>query len=857
MRIAFQTILWQRRRWSRNELDAAFQQLHAAGYRGVEFADSPENLPGPGELMELLDRHDLDLVGIAGGGRNSKRQFLDATRPYWQPRQPGKLAPYVYVESCSDAEIELLNAGYRVALHLHYPMRLEEVVAMLREETRLEWLPDTAHLYISNLADSGDVLKAVRAFPEQLAAVHLKDWTEKYGRTSYRYAKGFIELGQGDLGEKGILDEVAEYLKASSRSTTVVAELDYARFSEIHSLWQCAGWMAAKGIHTIPTPEPSQGPGPMVDHSFAPDLTRLAEFADPDFYEHAAGQIRDFSGADAVGIWAYDLRDKTLSELASTPLAQPFGKGAFEAVRGFSKLALEHDGAINFDLSASNPGESAGVDASGVNYREMVEVHGIRRLIALPSFNIYNAHQVRYFIYLLYCGSGTVLTDTRLRDISDRFGRAAEIWLTEMCVLAAREASEAALQNRSLTGLLQKLVRLVQSRMRCEGVTVFLAEPPGHRLRVGATTGLDWNPKLKVFEQNYSKGDGSLTASLLDRPMTRLLRNPDRARGNEKWRSIESDLDTPGPTTCLMMPFFNRDRNLMGVVRCRNKYKQKGDIRPFNEDDVVILESLFQTSSPDIEILASDYNRQRALSRLFHELEQPLGSSQSAIVMADYELKRLPPNLLREAYLEDALSWIELSNRLLKSFDFLNWEFRQPNVLAEWVLPVRDIIAPAVRQVRAMLSEKAFSDKRIDYGDENVIRKYPEMYIDRNMFQQVFFNLLTNAIKYAKPNARDFRVEIRPDSTPEFTILYFRDWGRGIPKEWSDAVFEEGVRVGATDGRFVPGRGLGLWVVRRIIQMHNGSIELTNNAEPTQFEIHLPRQNPMRDGQPRHRGGAS
>jgi signal transduction histidine kinase len=159
-----------------------------------------------------------------------------------------------------------------------------------------------------------------------------------------------------------------------------------------------------------------------------------------------------------------------------------------------------------------------------------------------------------------------------------------------------------------------------------------------------------------------------------------------------------------------------------------------------------------------------------------------------------------------------------------------------------WVLPVKQIIAPAVRQVRALLLEKAFSERHIDYGrSEEDYKQFSPLFVDLNMFQQVIFNLLTNAIKYAGQNARDFKVEIRPDATRDRDIIYFRDWGRGIPEEWRAAIFEEGVRVEGVGRAHVAGRGLGLWVVSRIVKLHNGSITLTHCKEPTEFTISLAR----------------
>jgi signal transduction histidine kinase/sugar phosphate isomerase/epimerase len=853
MYFGFQTILWRRKLADPKALRRALASIRRFGFSGVEFADSPRHLPSPSVISDLLAEFDLDLIGVAGGNLADKVRFIEKMQPYWAARQRSRRLPYVYVEDC-DAEVAAVARDVCVALHLHYPMSVSDAYNLLDRYDGLHWLPDTAHLYISG----ANVPEAIFRYRNRLAAVHLKDWTSQYGRTSYRYAKGFVELGCGELEHApdtnsgdgpssgktiDVLNETMKILADSAYDGWVIAELDYARASEDQSVHDCAAWFAGRGL----LPEPPAANPELQDpvesqFDLKTALTRIGLFGDEHFYEHAAEYLKTFFGCDAVGIWAYHQSGKTLSELASTELDEPFGDEAFEATLAISQKSLKLDCIVDVGLLPAAQSARLEIDPSDPVICAMAEKHRLRRFVCVPVYNVYNAHQVRYFLQLLYRTDRPAPDEELARAVADHFATAAEIWLTEMSAVAAREASELVSENRGIAELLRALVRLVERRVSCEGVTIFLVEPGGHLID-RASTGIEWNSRLEDFEKRYQKEDGSITSRLFDRPLPILLRSPRKFRelnGGPEWRSRET-VATVNQDTCLLAPLFDRHRRLMGVVRCRNKYKVRGQIRAFNEDDLVLIESIFQTSSPDIQILVADYQRQKALSRLFHELEQPMASTQSAIIMAEYEIKRYAPLVLREDYLGDALSWIELSNRLLKSFDFLNWEFRQPHLIREWVLPIKDIIAPAVRQVRPLLQEKGFSENRIDYGGESLVKSFPKLYIDRNMFQQVFFNLLTNAIKYANRGAKEFKVEIRADPTAESNLLFFRDWGRGIPPAWTNAIFEEGVRVAESERSYVPGRGLGLWVVRRIIDMHDGRVELTHNAGPTEFTITLPR----------------
>ena len=66
------------------------------------------------------------------------------------------------------------------------------------------------------------------------------------------------------------------------------------------------------------------------------------------------------------------------------------------------------------------------------------------------------------------------------------------------------------------------------------------------------------------------------------------------------------------------------------------------------------------------------------------------------------------------------------------------------------------------------------------------------------------------------------------------------DWGVGIEKGWEEAVFSHKVRAPNALKLSVTGQGIGLWVVRQIIEMHGGRVSVTRLADPTEFTITLP-----------------
>jgi heavy metal sensor kinase len=109
---------------------------------------------------------------------------------------------------------------------------------------------------------------------------------------------------------------------------------------------------------------------------------------------------------------------------------------------------------------------------------------------------------------------------------------------------------------------------------------------------------------------------------------------------------------------------------------------------------------------------------------------------------------------------------------------------------------------------------------------------------DRNRLRQVLVNLLDNAIKYSAPGGR---VEISEEPSPDEVVIAVRDTGAGIPAEEIPRIWERLYR--GDKSRSQRGLGLGLSLVRAIINAHGGRIEVQSTVgKGSSFVIHLPKQ---------------
>ena len=111
---------------------------------------------------------------------------------------------------------------------------------------------------------------------------------------------------------------------------------------------------------------------------------------------------------------------------------------------------------------------------------------------------------------------------------------------------------------------------------------------------------------------------------------------------------------------------------------------------------------------------------------------------------------------------------------------------------------------------------------------------------DEGRLQQVVWNLLTNAIKFTPPGGR---VELRIDASDTMVRLSVRDSGEGIDPHFLPHVFEPFRQQDSSTTRAHGGIGLGLAIVRRLVELHRGTIRAMSDGRGrgAMFVVELPR----------------
>lgn len=111
-------------------------------------------------------------------------------------------------------------------------------------------------------------------------------------------------------------------------------------------------------------------------------------------------------------------------------------------------------------------------------------------------------------------------------------------------------------------------------------------------------------------------------------------------------------------------------------------------------------------------------------------------------------------------------------------------------------------------------------------------------HINVDKFQRVIDNLISNAIKFSKENDH---IEVHLSHSKKTVLIEVKDHGLGIPKEMVPHLFEPFSKAGRKGVRGEQSTGLGLSIVRQIVEKHNGKIEVqSEERKGSTFRINLP-----------------
>jgi signal transduction histidine kinase len=116
----------------------------------------------------------------------------------------------------------------------------------------------------------------------------------------------------------------------------------------------------------------------------------------------------------------------------------------------------------------------------------------------------------------------------------------------------------------------------------------------------------------------------------------------------------------------------------------------------------------------------------------------------------------------------------------------------------------------------------------------------PEVWGDPTALQQVVANLVENGLKYSEIHTD---VTVRLEDAPAEVLVEVSDEGEGISSDEMQTIFDRFRQVDTARVRSVGGFGLGLYIVKNLVEQHGGQIDVSSEpGDGTRFTVHLPKR---------------
>jgi len=215
-------------------------------------------------------------------------------------------------------------------------------------------------------------------------------------------------------------------------------------------------------------------------------------------------------------------------------------------------------------------------------------------------------------------------------------------------------------------------------------------------------------------------------------------------------------------------------------------------------------------------------NKDDFISAVSHELRTPLTSIRMYSEMLEKNWVK-SEDKLAEYYMNMRQESERLSRLIENVLDFSRIQRGRKKYTFK-VGNINKCIADVVKIMRPYTAQRGFSIK-------TELGRVEQTTFDSDAVTQIAVNLLDNAVKYAR-NAEDKTITVRTGSDEQFTLIEVEDHGPGVPHRQRKKIFEQFYRSGAEATRETTGTGLGLALVKKFAQAHNGFVEILS-AKPT------------------------
>jgi PAS domain S-box-containing protein len=286
------------------------------------------------------------------------------------------------------------------------------------------------------------------------------------------------------------------------------------------------------------------------------------------------------------------------------------------------------------------------------------------------------------------------------------------------------------------------------------------------------------------------------------------------------------------PPGGIAVPLIGRDGQTFAKLLLEEKVGGE-----FTADDQAILNQLALVAAVAIdnadlyeELRSHDRHKDEFLATLAHELRNPLAPIRNALQVM--RLAKGDPSALHESQTMIDRQ-VQQMVRLIDDLLDLSRISRGKIELRKERIDLADALESALETSRPLIEE---SRHRLE---TDLAAEPMPLDADLTRLAQVFLSLLNNAAKYTAPGGRIWLSSAREG---DWAVVRVRDSGVGIPPQMLARIFEMFTQVERSLDRAQGGLGIGLTLVRRLVEMHGGTVEARSEGlgKGSEFVVRIP-----------------
>jgi signal transduction histidine kinase len=409
------------------------------------------------------------------------------------------------------------------------------------------------------------------------------------------------------------------------------------------------------------------------------------------------------------------------------------------------------------------------------------------------------------------------------RDITPRKRAEAAVRRQTERLRLLWEAAGVLLTADDPDSMLRKVHGMIGPHLGVDAYVSYMVDESGAALRLSSWEGVSSDSARAIARLDFGEGIAG-TVAVQRRPVvaTHIHQSDD---------ANTRPLKALGIRACVCCPLVVGDR-LLGTLSLASRAKDR-----FDDEEVAFIETICQYVTVACERLRlltelkeAGLRKDEFLAMLAHELRNPLAPIRSAVKVLNLKGSGVPEARWSREIIERQVQHL---TRLVDDLLDISRITRNKLVLQKSRIELAVVIGGAVDSSRPLIEQYAHTltvslPSRPLYVDGDAVR-----------LSQVFQNLLNNAAKYTERGGRIWLTAERQD---DGVVVRVKDTGVGIPHDTLPRLFEMFYQADRSLERAQGGLGVGLTLVRRLVDAHGGRIEARSQGvgKGSEFIVHLP-----------------